>query len=119
MSKVRVSNVAKELGKSSKEILAWLADNGEYVKSAASTIEAPVVRRLKEAFPAAEAAPEKAPVTPGVAARRPAQAVTPPQAAVPGSASAEIAAQPRAAEPTPAPAEAKPAPAAAPPAPAP
>ena len=81
MSKVRVSVVAKELGKPSKEILAWLAANGEYVKSAASTIEAPVVRKLHEAFPATAAA-EKAPAKPAAPAQgapaAPASTATPP-----------------------------------------
>ena len=56
MSKVRVHELAKELGVSSKEVLAKLAELGEFVKSASSTVEAPVVRKLKEAMPAAPAA---------------------------------------------------------------
>ena len=59
MSKVRVSTLAKELGIPSKEAVAWLNANGEYVKSAASTIEAPVERKLREAFPAAKPAESK------------------------------------------------------------
>jgi len=51
-----VHELAKELGKSSKEIIAKLNEFGEFVKSASSTIEAPVVRKLKDAFPAAPAA---------------------------------------------------------------
>jgi len=51
-----VHELAKELGKSSKEIIAKLNEFGEFVKSASSTIEAPVVRKLKDAFPAAAAA---------------------------------------------------------------
>ncbi|MFM7148131.1 MAG: translation initiation factor IF-2 N-terminal domain-containing protein, partial [Actinomycetales bacterium] len=58
MSKVRVHELAKELGVDSKTVLAKLADLGEYVKSASSTIEAPVARRLREAMPPA---PPKAP----------------------------------------------------------
>ncbi|HWG95385.1 MAG TPA: translation initiation factor IF-2 N-terminal domain-containing protein, partial [Mycobacteriales bacterium] len=54
--KARVHELAKELGQSSKDILSWLKDNGEFVKSASSTVEAPVARRLREAFPAAPAA---------------------------------------------------------------
>ncbi|MET3803507.1 translation initiation factor IF-2 [Nakamurella sp. UYEF19] len=49
--KARVHELAKELGKSSKEIIAKLNEFGEFVKSASSTIEAPVVRKLKDAFP--------------------------------------------------------------------
>jgi translation initiation factor IF-2 len=45
---VRVHELAKEFGVPSKVILSTLSDMGEYVKSASSTVEAPVVRRLKE-----------------------------------------------------------------------
>ncbi len=51
MSKVRVYELAKELGMDSKTVLAKLQDMGEFVRSASSTIEAPVARRLKEALP--------------------------------------------------------------------
>ena len=54
MAKVRVYELAKELGVESKVVLAKLQDMGEFVRSASSTVEAPVVRRLKEVFPAAE-----------------------------------------------------------------
>ena len=50
MAKVRVHELAKELGVSSKDVLGKLGDLGEYVKSASSTVEAPVVRKLKESF---------------------------------------------------------------------
>jgi translation initiation factor IF-2 len=56
--------LAKELGVTSKEVLARLNDQGEFVKSASSTVEAPVARRLRESFgggkPAAQKAPAKA-----------------------------------------------------------
>ena len=45
---VRVHELAKEFGVPSKVILSTLSDLGEYVKSASSTVEAPVIRRLKE-----------------------------------------------------------------------
>jgi translation initiation factor IF-2 len=45
---VRVHELAKEFGVPSKVILSTLSDMGEYVKSASSTVEAPVIRRLKE-----------------------------------------------------------------------
>nr|WP_275889236.1 translation initiation factor IF-2 [Nakamurella flavida] len=50
--KARVHELAKELGKTSKEIMAKLTDLGEFVKSPSSTIEAPVVRKLRDAYPA-------------------------------------------------------------------
>ncbi|WP_447003723.1 translation initiation factor IF-2 [Saccharothrix isguenensis] len=48
--KARVHELAKELGVTSKELLTKLADQGEYVKSASSTVEAPVARRLRDAY---------------------------------------------------------------------
>ena len=67
MAKVRVYELAKELGLESKELLAKLVEVGEFVRSASSTVEAPVVRKLMDKFPdlmPAEAAPKvkKAPV---------------------------------------------------------
>ena len=52
MAKVRVYELAKEFGVESKAVMAKLQEMGEFVRSASSTIEAPVVRRLKEAFSA-------------------------------------------------------------------
>ena len=52
MSKVRVYELAKEFGVESKVILAKLADLGEFVRSASSTVEPPVVRKLRDAMPA-------------------------------------------------------------------
>jgi translation initiation factor IF-2 len=57
--KARVHELAKELGVTSKDVLAKLNELGEFVKSASSTVEAPVARRLRESFPAAAA--KKAP----------------------------------------------------------
>jgi translation initiation factor IF-2 len=57
--KARVHELAKELSVTSKEILAKLGEMGEFVKSASSTVEAPVARRLREAYPAAAPAPAK------------------------------------------------------------
>ncbi|MCT1866199.1 translation initiation factor IF-2 [Dermabacter sp. p3-SID358] len=51
MAKLRVHELAKELGMPSKEVLAKLKDMGEFVTSASSTIEAPVARRVRAAFP--------------------------------------------------------------------
>ncbi|MFC9896189.1 translation initiation factor IF-2 [Nocardia sp. NPDC127579] len=54
--KARVHELAKELGVTSKELLAKLKEQGEFVKSASSTVEAPVARRLRESL-AAKSAP--------------------------------------------------------------
>ncbi|WP_061960426.1 translation initiation factor IF-2 [Demequina flava] len=67
MAKPRVHEIAKELGIPSKDLIAKLNDMGEYVKGASSTLEAPVVRKAREAFPAGaadkkSAAPAKKPV---------------------------------------------------------
>ncbi len=59
--KARVHELAKELGVTSKEVLARLNEQGEFVKSASSTVEAPVARRLRESFGGGKPAPEKAP----------------------------------------------------------
>ncbi|MFD6896263.1 translation initiation factor IF-2 [Rhodococcus sp. NPDC060086] len=67
--KARVHELAKELGVTSKELLAKLKEQGEFVKSASSTVEPPVARRLRDSFgnaqsadaPAAKAAPAPGP----------------------------------------------------------
>ena len=54
--KARVHELAKELGVTSKEVLARLNEQGEFVKSASSTVEAPVARRLRASFGGGKAA---------------------------------------------------------------
>ncbi|MFG3098606.1 translation initiation factor IF-2 [Streptomyces sp. NPDC048202] len=79
MAKVRVYELAKEFGVESKVVMAKLQELGEFVRSASSTIEAPVVRKLTDAFQgggngksAGKPAPRKA--SPKPAAPSPAQA---------------------------------------------
>ncbi|GHH74375.1 translation initiation factor IF-2 [Promicromonospora soli] len=125
MAKVRVYELAKELGVESKTLLGELKSAGEYVRSASSTLEPPVVRRMRDKFPAGgaagpsdtgAAAKSPAPSAPRPAAkpaaRKPAEpAPTPAPAPAPSKPEAEAA-------PTPAPAPAsRPAPAAPAPAP--
>ena len=62
MSKVRVHELAKQLGMESKEVLAKLQEMGEFVRSASSTVEAPVVRKLVALYPDAKPAEEKKPI---------------------------------------------------------
>jgi translation initiation factor IF-2 len=67
MAKVRVWELAKELGLESKDLLTTLNDMGEFVRSASSTLEAPVVRKVREksvtaGAPAPQAAAVLAPV---------------------------------------------------------
>ncbi|NDJ87834.1 translation initiation factor IF-2 [Mycolicibacter kumamotonensis] len=122
MAKARVHELAKELGVTSKEVLARLSEQGEFVKSASSTVEAPVARRLRESFGGGKAAPkaeEPAAKAPAKSAA-PAPANTAPAPAADGQAvKAEAPAAPAAKPSAPtAPAAAAPAPAAPPPAPA-
>ena len=51
MSKVRVFELARDLGIESKEVIAKLEEVGEFVKSASSSVEPPVVRKLHAKFP--------------------------------------------------------------------
>ena len=103
MSKVRVYELAKALGLESKDIIAKLESVGEYVKSASSTVEAPVVRRLHEKFPelkeAATAAPAKktaAKKAPAKKASASASEVTPEESATTDDSSAAPSPGPRA-----------------------
>ena len=59
MSKIRVYELASELGYESKDVLAKLQEMGEFVRSASSTIELPVANRLKAAMPAKVTKPKK------------------------------------------------------------
>ena len=51
VAKVRVYELAKEIGMESKDVLAKLQEMGEFVRSASSTVEPPVVRKFLEKFP--------------------------------------------------------------------
>ncbi|MGW0120871.1 translation initiation factor IF-2 [Streptomyces sp. NPDC003327] len=89
MAKVRVYELAKEFGVESKVVMAKLQELGEFVRSASSTIEAPVVRKLTDALQgpggnagktaAKPGAPRKA--APSPAAPKPAPASPAPSAA--------------------------------------
>ena len=50
MAKPRVHELAKELNITSKEAIAKLQDLGEFVRGASSTVEPPVVKKLRAAF---------------------------------------------------------------------
>ena len=130
MSKVRVYELAKELGIESKEAVAKLKELGEFVKSASSSIEAPAAKKLREAVaaekPAAPAEPspaaaaEKAKPSPKPAPRpAPRAAAATADTATAATADAAAAATAATAAPTPAPAPTPAKPAAAAPAPAP
>ncbi|NIK60405.1 translation initiation factor IF-2 [Kribbella shirazensis] len=87
MAKVRVYELAKELGVTSKVVLTRLNDMGEFVRSASSTIEAPVVRRLAEEF-------EKNPPKKRAAKKAAASTSAAPQATAPVAPAAPKPAQP-------------------------
>ena len=74
LSKVRVHELAKQLGMESKVVLAKLQEMGEFVRSASSTVEAPVVRKLIEMYPDAKPAEEKKPVKKAAAKKAAAKA---------------------------------------------
>src|SRR4051794_20566734 len=48
--KARVHQLATELGVPAKDILARLKEQGEIVRSASSTVPAPVARRLRDSY---------------------------------------------------------------------
>jgi len=78
VAKIRVYELAKELGVDSKTLMRTLNEYGEFVRSASSTIEPPTVRRVRAAY--AERPPEPAhpaagtrrhnPYAPSLSARR-------------------------------------------------
>ncbi|HRA03751.1 MAG TPA: translation initiation factor IF-2 [Arachnia sp.] len=100
MAKPRVHEIAKEIGKTSKDLLAWLGENGEYVRGPSSTLEAPVVRRIREAFggspaPSAPAAvPASRPVPAPAPQARPKPAVAPSESVAPVAPAAPAAPAP-------------------------
>ncbi|MEU7637290.1 translation initiation factor IF-2 [Streptomyces sp. NPDC039016] len=87
MAKVRVYELAKEFGVESKVVMAKLQELGEFVRSASSTIEAPVVRKLTDAFQAGSGGGRAAgkPAAPRKSAPAKPSAPTPAQAARPAA----------------------------------
>ena len=75
VAKVRVYELAKELGVESKVVMTKLNELGEFVRSASSTVEPPVVRKLREIFPA--------PAVPAGEAPKPARKAAAPAPAAP------------------------------------
>lgn len=94
MAKARVHELAKELGITSKEAVTKLQELGEFVRSASSTIEAPVVKKLRDAFPNAPVAPKTPAATSAKAAAKTTSAPTPaapaPSAPAPAAPSAAV-----------------------------
>ncbi|WP_115684439.1 translation initiation factor IF-2 [Corynebacterium senegalense] len=122
--KLRVHELAKQLGVTSKELLATLKEQGEFVKTASSTIEPPVVKKMKAFYgeksgDSADAKPRKAAPKPGAPkpaqagqaapAAQPKPAGSAPKPGAPKPAQATPAAQPKPAGNAPKPGAAKPA----------
>ncbi|WP_424153153.1 translation initiation factor IF-2 N-terminal domain-containing protein, partial [Schaalia odontolytica] len=86
MAKLRVHELAKELGITSKELMGHLKEAGEFVKSSSSSLEPPVVRQMRERFAAApktknaEAKPTAHAPKPGAAKPAAKKATTPAEA---------------------------------------
>ena len=73
MAKLRVHELAKELGITSKELMGHLKEAGEFVKSSSSSLEPPVVRQMREKFAAAPKT-KKADAKPAAKAPKPSAA---------------------------------------------
>ncbi|WP_405438088.1 translation initiation factor IF-2 [Streptomyces avidinii] len=108
MAKVRVYELAKEFGVESKVVMAKLQELGEFVRSASSTIEAPVVRKLTDALQGPGGNAGKSAAKPGAPRK-----AAPAKPAAPSPAAAARPAAPKPGAPAPKPAAAE-VPAAAP-----
>ncbi|MGW2795392.1 translation initiation factor IF-2 N-terminal domain-containing protein, partial [Streptomyces sp. NPDC001251] len=113
MAKVRVYELAKEFGVESKVVMAKLQELGEFVRSASSTIEAPVVRKLTDALQGPGGNAGKSAAKPGAPRK-----AAPSKPAAPSPAGAARPAAPKPGAPAPKPAPAAPAAPVAPAAPA-
>lgn len=106
MAKLRVHELAKELGITSKELLAYLKEKGEFVKAASSTVEAPIVRQVREELGSKSEADEPA-KTEKPAAKKPGPKASPAKKkeparakpAVPAKTDEAAVAEPQAVEP--------------------
>ncbi|WP_270202532.1 translation initiation factor IF-2 [Bifidobacterium pseudocatenulatum] len=101
MPKARVYELAKEFGVDSKTVLNKLEAMGEFVKSASSTVEPPVARKLRNAFASnaqGNASESKKPAVPAKKPAAPAASPTPAPRATP-AAPAASAAKPAAPKP--------------------
>jgi len=103
VAKVRVYELAKDVGMDSKDVLAKLQEMGEFVRSASSTVEPPVVRKFLEKFPPvakpAEEKPAKKAPAKKAAPKKAAAAKSPEEAAVETAAILETPAAPTVSKP--------------------
>ena len=98
MAKLRVHELAKELGITSKELMGHLKEAGEFVKSSSSSLEPPVVRQMREKF-AATPKTKKADAKPAAKAPKPSAAKPAAKKAAPLAEATPKAAAPKAAAP--------------------
>ncbi|HET7684586.1 MAG TPA: translation initiation factor IF-2 [Marmoricola sp.] len=122
MAKVRVHELAKQYGVTSKQVLGMLSDLGEFVKAPSSTVEPPVVKRFEDKYgeelkakaeaAAAKKAAKKAPAKKAAAAEAQPDAAQPapesapesaPAPAEPAAPAAEVPADPAPTGPRPGP----------------
>ena len=111
--KLRVHELAKQLGITSKELLGTLKEQGEFVKTASSTIEPPVVKKMRAHYEAQGIGKDNTEAPTNAAPAKPAAKPGAPKPGAPKPAAPKpAAAKPAAAKPTPSkPAAAKPTPA--------
>ena len=100
MAKLRVHELAKELGITSKELMGHLKEAGEFVKSSSSSLEPPVVRQMREKF-AATPKTKKADAKPAAKAPKPSAAKPAAKKAATPADAAPKAAAPKAGAPKP------------------
>ena len=100
MAKLRVHELAKELGITSKELMGHLKEAGEFVKSSSSSLEPPVVRQMREKF-AATPKTKKADAKPAAKAPKPSAAKPAVKKAAAPADAAPKAAAPKAGVPKP------------------
>ena len=114
--KLRVHELAKRLGVTSKELLATLKEQGEFVKTASSTVEPPVVRKMEALYEKKDGGAAKPAAKPSAGAPKPGPKPggAPKPAAPKPAAAAPKPAAPKPAAPKPAAPAPKPAAAAAP-----
>jgi len=100
VAKLRVHELAKELGITSKELMGHLKEAGEFVKSSSSSLEPPVVRQMREKF-AATPKTKKADAKPAAKAPKPSAAKPAVKKAAAPADAAPKAAAPKAGAPKP------------------
>src|SRR5699024_11711412 len=101
--KLLVHELAKQLGITSKELPGTLKEQGEFVKTASSTIEPPVVKKMRAHYDAQGIGKDNTEAPTNAAPAKPAAKPGAPKPGAPKPAAPKpAAAKPAAAKPTPA-----------------